>query len=126
MWKPVFTSIPSVVGHVQGGRVRALGVTSAQRSVALPDVPTIAETAIPGYDVTPGFGLLAPAGTPSQIVRQINEDGNALLKTKDAIYAIAAQGAEPFATTPEVFGGLLKRDIDKWAVVVKETGAKLD
>ena len=122
----VFTSIPSVVGHVQGGRVRALGVTSAKRSAALPSVPTIAETVIPGFDVTPWFGLLAPAGTPAQIVRQINEDVNALLKTKDVIDAFAAQGAEPFATTPEAFGSLLKRDIDKWAVVVRDTGAKLD
>ncbi len=122
----VFTSIPSVVGHVQGGRVRALGVTSAKRSAALPNVPTIAETAIPGFDVAPWFGLLAPAGTPPQIVRQINEEINALLKTKEVTDAFAAQGAEPFATTPEGFSSLLQRDIDKWAVVVKETGAKLD
>lgn len=122
----VFTSIPSVVGHVQGGRVRALSVTSAKRSAALPNVPTIAETAIPGFDVTPWFGLLAPAGTPPQIVGKINEDVNALLKSKEVIDAFAAQGAEPFATTPEAFGSLLRRDIDKWAVVVKETGAKLD
>jgi tripartite-type tricarboxylate transporter receptor subunit TctC len=63
---------------------------------------------------------------PPQIVKQINDDVNALLKTKDVMDAFAAQGAEPFATTPDGFGGVLKRDIDKWAVVVKESGAKVD
>jgi tripartite-type tricarboxylate transporter receptor subunit TctC len=106
--------------------VRALAVTSAKRSAALPNVPTIAEAGVPGFDVAPWFGLLAPAGTPPQIVKQINDDVNALLKTKDVMDAFAAQGAEPFATTPDGFGGLLKRDIEKWAVVVRETGAKVD
>jgi tripartite-type tricarboxylate transporter receptor subunit TctC len=122
----VFTSIPSVVAHIQSGGVRALAVTSAKRSPALPNVPTIAEAGLPGFDVAPWFGLLAPAATPPQIVKQINDDVNALLKTKEVMDAFAAQGAEPFATTPDGFGGLLKRDIEKWAVVVKETGAKVD
>ena len=122
----VFTSIPSVVGQIQSGRVRALAVTSGKRSAALPNVPTIAEAGIPGFDVAPWFGLLAPAGTPPQIVKQINDNVNALLKTKDVIDSFAAQGAEPLATTPDGFGGLLKRDIDKWAVVVRESGAKVD
>jgi len=122
----VFTSIPSVVGQIQSGRVRALAVTSGKRSAALPNVPTIAEAGIPGFDVAPWFGLLAPAGTPPQIVKQINDDVNALLKTKDVMDSFAAQGAEPLATMPDGFGGLLKRDIDKWAVVVRDSGAKVD
>ena len=91
----VFSSIPSVVAYVQSGRLRALAVTSASRSAALPGVPTIAESGFPGFDVAPWFGLLAPAGTPPEIVKQINDDVGALLKSKETIDAFAAQGAEP-------------------------------
>ena len=122
----VFSSIPSVVGHIQSGRVRALGVTSGKRSAALPNVPTIAESGLSGFDVAPWFGLLAPAATPADIVQKINDDIAALLLTKDVIDAFAAQGAEPFASKPAAFGAILRTDIDKWAVVVRESGAKID
>ena len=122
----VFTSVPSAVSHLQGGRVRALAVTSAKRPVALPNVPTIAESGLSGFDVAPWFGLLAPASTPAEIIRQINDDVAALLKTKDVIDAFSAQGAEPFTTTPAAFGALLRSDIEKWAVVVRDSGAKID
>jgi tripartite-type tricarboxylate transporter receptor subunit TctC len=122
----VFTSMPSVVGFVQAGRVRALAVTSAKRSATLPNLPTIAEAAIPGFDVHPWFGLLAPARTPAAVVNRMNEDIAALIRTREVADAFAAQGAEPFITTPDAFNRILKRDIDKWAVVVKESGAKLD
>ena len=122
----VFTSIPSVVAHVQSGRVRALAVTSGRRSNALPNVPTIAESAIPGFEVTPWFGLLAPGATPAEVVKRINDDVAVLLTTKEVMDAFAAQGAEPFSSTPVAFNALLRKDIEKWAVVVKETGAKID
>jgi tripartite-type tricarboxylate transporter receptor subunit TctC len=122
----VFTSMPSVVGFVQASRVRALAVTSAKRSNTLPHLPTIAEAAIPGFDVHPWFGLLARAGTPPAVVKQMNSDIAALIRTKEVADAFAAQGAEPFITTPDEFARILKRDIAKWAVVVKESGAKLD
>jgi tripartite-type tricarboxylate transporter receptor subunit TctC len=122
----VFTSMPSVVGFVQAGRVRALAVTSAKRSATLPNLPTIAEAAIPGFDVHPWFGLLAPARTPAAVVKQMNNDIAALIRTKDVADAFTAQGAEPFITTPEAFSQMLKRDIEKWAAVVRESGAKLD
>ena len=122
----VFTSIPSVVAHVQSGRVRALAVTSGRRSGALPNVPTISESAIPGFEVTPWFGLLAPGATPAEVVKRINDDVALLLTTKEVMEAFAAQGAEPFSTTPAAFNVLLRKDIEKWAVVVKETGAKID
>jgi tripartite-type tricarboxylate transporter receptor subunit TctC len=122
----VFTSMPSVVGFVQAGRVRALAVTSARRSATLPNLPTIAEAAIPGFDVHPWFGLLAPAHTPAAIVDKTNQDIAASIRTREVADAFAAQGAEPFITTPDAFSKILKRDIDKWAVVVKESGAKLD
>jgi tripartite-type tricarboxylate transporter receptor subunit TctC len=122
----VFTSMPSVVGFVQAGRVRALAVTSAKRSATLPNLPTIAEAAIPGFDVHPWFGLLAPARTPAAVVNRMNEDVASSIRTREVADAFAAQGAEPFITTPDAFSRILKRDIDKWAVVVKESGAKLD
>jgi tripartite-type tricarboxylate transporter receptor subunit TctC len=118
--------MPSIVGFVQAARVRALAVTSAKRSATLPNLPTIAEAAIPGFDVHPWFGLLAPARTPAAVVKQMNDDIAALIRTKDVADAFAAQGAEPFITTPEAFSQMLRRDIEKWAVVVKESGAKLD
>ena len=122
----VFTSIPSVVSHIQGSRVRALAVTSPKRSAALPNVPTIAESGLQGFAVAPWFGLLAPAGTPAAIVARINDDVGTLMSTKEVIDAFAAQGAEPFRTTSAEFAALLRSDIDKWAVVVRESGAKVD
>jgi tripartite-type tricarboxylate transporter receptor subunit TctC len=122
----VFTSIPSVVSYVQSGRLRALAVTSTNRSAALPNVPTIAESGIPGFDVAPWFGILAPAGTPPDIVQHINDDVVALLKSREVVDAFAAQGAEPYSTTPAAFAAVLRRDVEKWAVVVKDSGATVD
>ena len=122
----VFTSIPSVISHIQSGRIRALAVTSKKRSAALPDVPTIAESGLAGFAVAPWFGLLAPASTPADVVTRINDDVAALMMTKEVIDAFAAQGAEPFRTTPAEFGALLRGDIERWAVVVRESGAKVD
>ena len=122
----VFTSIPSVISHIQSGRIRALAVTSKKRSAALPDVPTIAESGLAGFAVAPWFGLLAPASTPADVVARINDDVAALMMTKEVIDAFAAQGAEPFRTTPAEFGALLRSDIERWAVVVRESGAKVD
>jgi tripartite-type tricarboxylate transporter receptor subunit TctC len=122
----VFTSIPSVISHIQSGRIRALAVTSAKRSAALPNVPTIEESGMSGFAVSPWFGLLAPAGTPAEIVGRINDDVGALLATKEVIEAFSGQGAEPFRTTPAEFTAIVRSDIDKWAVVVRESGAKVD
>jgi tripartite-type tricarboxylate transporter receptor subunit TctC len=122
----VFTSLPSVIGHIRDGAVRPIAVTSAKRAGAAPGVPTIAESGVSGFDVNPWFGLLAPAGTPPGIVRQINGDVGAALKEKDTIEKFTGQGAEPLVTTPEQFLALLQADVAKWAKVVKASGAKLD
>ena len=122
----VFTSLPSVIGHIREGAVRPLAVTSAKRAGAAPDVPTIAESGVPGFDVNPWFGLLAPAATPQAVVRQINADVAATLKEKDTVERFTGQGAEPLITTPEQFLALLQVDVEKWGKVVKASGAKLD
>jgi tripartite-type tricarboxylate transporter receptor subunit TctC len=121
-----FTSMPSVIGHIKAGKLRAIAVTSRARSDTLPEVPTLAESGLPGFDVNPWFGLLAPAATPGAIVSQINREINELLATADLRARFAGQGAVPLATSPAEFAALLKQDIEKWAKVVKDSGAKID
>jgi tripartite-type tricarboxylate transporter receptor subunit TctC len=121
-----FASVPSVIQHIQSGAVRALAISSRTRSTTAPDVPTIAEAAVPGFDVNPWWGILAPARTPAAIVRRVNADVGEILKT-DAMRAfLKTQGADALITTPEAFLALLESDVAKWAEVVKASGARLD
>ena len=122
----VFTSLPSVVGFINNGTIRPLAVTSARRSPAFKDIPTIAESGFPGFDVNPWFGLFAPAGTPPAIIRQINADVADALKTPEVAEKVARAGGDPYLTTPEEFAAILKADIAKWAKVVRDSGAKID
>ena len=122
----VFTSMPSVAQFVRNGTLNALAVTSARRSESFKDIPTIAESGYPGFDVNPWFGLFAPAGTPAAVIRQINADINAVMKQKDTVDKFAAQGAEVYETTPEQFAAILNADIAKWSKIVRESGAKVD
>ncbi len=121
-----FTSMPSVIGHIKGGKLRAIAVTSRARSETVPELPTLAESGLPGFDVNPWFGLLAPAATPAAIVSQINREINELLASADLRARFAGQGAVPLAASPAEFAALLKQDIEKWAKVVKDSGAKID
>ena len=122
----VFTSMPSVAQHIRNGTLRPLAVTSAKRSDTFKDIPTIAESGYPGFDVETWFGLFAPGGTASAIVKQINTDVNALLKTREVTEKFSAQGAEPYESSPEQFAALVRTDIAKWSKVVKESGATVD
>ena len=121
-----FTSLPSVVAHIRTDKVRALAVTGARRSPAFPTVPTFAEAGIAGLDLSPWFGLLAPAGTPEAVVRKMNADISELLADKDSVAKFAALGADPYVTQPEQFARILQDDIRKWAQVVKASGAHID
>jgi tripartite-type tricarboxylate transporter receptor subunit TctC len=121
-----FTSVPSVIQHVAAGRVRALAVSSAHRIAIAPDVPTIAESGLRGFDVNPWWGILAPAGVDMRIVRKINADVADILKTKEMQEFFKAQGAEPLITSPEEFQKMLVSDAAKWAKVVKASGARID
>ena len=122
----VFTSLPSVSGAIKSGTLRPVAVTSAVRSGNFPNIPSIAESGFKEFDVSPWFGLFAPAKTPSAVVRRINQDVQEVLKTKDVIERFNAQGADVLITQPADFAGMLKRDLAKWAVVVKASGAQID
>ena len=110
---------------IQSGRLRALGVTSLKRSPAMPEVPTMAET-VPGYVGEIWYGVLAPAKTPGDIINRLNNAIVAALKNPDVRARFAAQGAEVVASTPAEFGDFIKREIVKWARVIREAGARLD
>jgi len=121
-----FTSLPSAVGHIKGGRLRGIAVTSAQRSESMPEIPTLAESGLPGFDVNPWFGLLAPAGTPDDVVNQLNRDINEALQSADVRKRFADQGAVPLIMTPAQFAAQVKGDLDKWEKVVRDSGARID
>lgn len=119
----VFASAPSIAQQIDAGKVRALAITSGNRSERFPAVPTIAESGYPTFDVNPWFGLFAPKGTPKEIVQKINADVGKLLDDPATMSSLAAQGATPLKMTPEQFKSLLEKDIKKWAVVVQQSGA---
>lgn len=119
-----FVSLPASLGQVQAGRVRALGVTSARRSPVLPDVPTIAESGLPGYEARNWFGLLAPAATPRSIITKLNRQIVEILRAPDVVASIDKQGADAEASTPEAFGAYVRFEIAKWTKVVKAAGLK--
>jgi tripartite-type tricarboxylate transporter receptor subunit TctC len=121
-----FSSVPSVLQMVQTDKVRALAISSAKRVAAAPEIPTIAESGFPGFDVNPWWGILAPAGIDMTIVRKINEDVANILRTKEMIDFLAAQGAEPLITSPEAFLKILEADVVQWAKVVKSAGVTLN
>jgi tripartite-type tricarboxylate transporter receptor subunit TctC len=121
-----FSSVPSVLQIIRDGQVRALAVSRANRVAVAPDVPTIAESGFPGFDVSPWWGILAPAGTDMGIVREINSEVGDILRTKEMGDFLATQGAEPFITSPEEFLKILQADVEKWAKVVKAAGVSLN
>ena len=121
-----FSSVPSVLQMIQSGSVRALAVSSARRVSIAPDIPTIAEAALPGFDVNPWWGILAPAGIDMTIVRKINSDVESILRSREMIEFLATQGAEPLISSPEDFLKLLESDVIKWSKVVKSAGVTLN
>ena len=122
-----FTDVLTALPYVKAGRLRALGVTTAERSQALPDVPTVAEQGVPGYDVSVFFGIVAPAGTPPERVAKLNQAFIEVLDTPKVKQLFASQGLEPaLAHTPQQLGQFIQVQMGKWAGVVKQSGAQLD
>jgi tripartite-type tricarboxylate transporter receptor subunit TctC len=122
----MFDNMPSSLPHVKSGRLRAIAVTSAKRSPAAPDLPTIAESGVPGYEAVAWFGVLAPAGTPPAIVKKLNAEIIKVLKSPDVAERLSSQGAEPVSNTPEQFSAYIKSEMAKWAKVIKASGAQVD
>jgi tripartite-type tricarboxylate transporter receptor subunit TctC len=125
----MFDNLPSAMNHIKSGKLKALAVTSATRSAALPNVPTVEEAggpALKGFEASSWFGLLAPAGTPMEIVNRIQQETAKALATPAMKERLQAQGAIPSGNTPAQFAQMIDREIRKWAPVVKASGAKID
>ncbi|HSQ04604.1 MAG TPA: tripartite tricarboxylate transporter substrate binding protein [Burkholderiales bacterium] len=119
-----FANIPSSLNYVQQNRLRAIAITSAKRSPLLPNLPTMIEGGVPGFETATWYGLLAPAGTPRDIVMKVNQTVNAAVKNPEFNRRLADLGADPVAETPEQFLDYLRKEITRWAKVVKASGAK--
>ncbi len=121
----MFGPAPTVIGHVKSGGLRVLGSTGAQRSKLFPDIPTIAEAGVPGYEAVGWFGLFAPAGVPAPILEKVNADSARALNTPDAVAHLAQEGAEPAAMSAEAFRDYVNRDIAKWLDLAHKANIKL-
>lgn len=121
-----FATLPSVLPHVKSGRLRALGVTTTKRSPAAPEVPTIAEAGVPGYDHAPWNGMLAPARTPKAVIARLNGEVAKATHTAEMRSALLQEGAEPVGNTPEAFGTIIREETAKWAKVIRAAGIEAD
>jgi tripartite-type tricarboxylate transporter receptor subunit TctC len=118
----MMTNVLSAVPHIKSGKLRALGVSGSKRSSVLADVPTIAEAGVAGYDVMQWYGVLAPAGTPRDIVLRLHAEIVRALELPDVKERLAADGAEAVGSTPDVFGALIRSEVERWAAVAKNAG----
>ena len=117
-------SVSALLPYIRNGQLRVLGVGDAQRSVLLPDVPTIAEAGLPGYEVNAWVGVLAPAKTPQQIVERLNREITAILKQPDVQQQLQQLGSHPIIATPDEFAALIRSDIAKFAKIIKSAGVQ--
>ncbi len=120
------SSVPTLLGQIKQGKLRPLAVTSAKRVNDLPDVPTINESGYKGFDAVTWFGILAPAGTPKEVVSRLNAEFNKALQLPDLRKKLGDEGADAAGGSSEQFAALIKDDMVRWGKVVKESGAKVD
>ena len=118
----VFASPASAIGQIKEGRLRAIGLSGTRRSTLLPDVPTVAEAGVPGYDATSWYGMLAPGGTPRPVISKLGEESARALGTTDLRERLLNQGIDPAKGGPEEFAALINAEIPKWAKVIKDAG----
>jgi tripartite-type tricarboxylate transporter receptor subunit TctC len=122
----LFDNVPNVVQHIKAGKMKALATSGVQRAPLLPDVPTVAEAGVPGYEVTVWFGMMVPAGTPKPVVEKLNRDLVKVLKEPDVVQKFRNQGVEVVASTPEEFAELVHREIPKWTSLIKEANIRIE
>jgi tripartite-type tricarboxylate transporter receptor subunit TctC len=122
----LFATIPSAIQHIQSGRLRGLAVSRAQRNPALPDVPTVAETGVPGYEAIEWNGVMVPAGTPPAVVRRIHQSLSKVLAAPAMKERIVGVGAEVVGSSPEEFTAFIKGEFTAWAIVIKEVGITVE
>jgi tripartite-type tricarboxylate transporter receptor subunit TctC len=119
-----FSSIPTVLPHVRAGKLRALAVGDAARVASLPEYPTIAESGVPGYEAFSWAGVIAPAGTPQEVVKRVNAELGQILRQKAIVEQLAAEGTLPLPDTPEEFGAYIQSELVKWAAIVRLANIK--
>jgi len=122
----LYSALPSIAGHLKDGKVKMLAISTAKRSPQTPDVPTVAESGIPGYEFVAEIGLLAPAGTPREIVSRLSAEVAKAVKQHDVVQRFSQLGIDAVGSTPEAYAAANKADYDKYAKIVKATGAKID
>jgi tripartite-type tricarboxylate transporter receptor subunit TctC len=120
----MFAGVSTVLQHVRTGKLVAIAIASPKRNSQLPDVPTVAESGLPGFDVTSWYGIVARAGTPPDIVRKLNHDMVEAVQMDDVKAKLAGLGLEPVGNTPEEFAALIKSDSAKWSDVIRRAGIK--
>ena len=122
----MFNSISPIIGHIKAGRVRVLGIASLQRSPQMPDLPTISESGVPGFEAVNWFGMFAPAKTPRPIINRVNAALIKTVKSPEIHAQFIALGADPVGSSVEEFTAFIRRDMEKYAKIVKISGAKID
>jgi tripartite-type tricarboxylate transporter receptor subunit TctC len=122
----MFELFPTALGFVKSGKLRPLAVTSSVRSPLMPELPTVAETGLPGFEVASWFGVVAPADTPKEIVARLNADIVRIVSSADMRERLAGLGAEPHANSPEQFSQFILTEFKKWAQVIKDSGAHVE
>ena len=121
-----WASLVNVLPHTKTGKLRPVAVTGSRRALAAPELPTIAESGLPGYEVIQWYGVLAPAATPDEVIDKLNREINAILSLPEIRMRTLSSGAEPAGGTPQQFATMLKTEITKWAKVIKDMGIRID
>jgi tripartite-type tricarboxylate transporter receptor subunit TctC len=122
----MFSTMPPALPHVKDGKLRAIAVTSLKRSPAMPELPTLDETGLPGFEANTWHGVVLPAGAQAEVITRLNREIVAILHLPDVVERLSAQGAEPVGSTPEEFAAYIKSETVKWAKVVRDSGAKAE
>jgi tripartite-type tricarboxylate transporter receptor subunit TctC len=122
----MFGTIVAILPHIKAGRLRALAVTGKSRSASLPEVPTLAESGLPGYEAGSWYGILAPAGTPGAIVARLNTEINKAMRQPEVRERLAAEGAEVIGGTPEDFASHMKAELARMGKLMREAGIRME